>query len=386
MIVVIADDFTGAAELAGVGWRYALNTELQTLFDPASDAHLLVIDADSRSRSPQQAADRVRNMANQLTNVQVDWLYKKVDSVLRGSVLAELVALLSAVAQDRVLLLPANPSAGRQIRAGQYYVHGQALHKTDFARDPEHPTDCADVVKLLGRSKGLVISAVRRPQRVGANSITVGDAESKQDLLAWAKQLDRRTVAAGAAEFFAAVLETRGHQVQRNASQVPPTVGQKELFVCTSVSDYSRQAVEQARDRGLAICEMPPQLFKSQEFVLELLQQWTDEALVALAQHQRAIVTIAQTTTRSPELAQRLRQWTARLVEQVFERSALRDLYVEGGATASAIVHRLGWRQFVPKLELAPGVVRMTVRQKPNFYLTIKPGSYPWPDNIWTRT
>ncbi|MHC4528562.1 MAG: four-carbon acid sugar kinase family protein, partial [Planctomycetota bacterium] len=67
MIVVIADDFTGDAELAGVGWRYALNTELQTLFDPASDAHLLVIDADSRSRSPQQAADRVRNMANQLT-------------------------------------------------------------------------------------------------------------------------------------------------------------------------------------------------------------------------------------------------------------------------------------------------------------------------------
>lgn len=49
MIVVVADDFTGAVELAGVGLRYGLKAEVQTVVSPNTKAELAVIDADTRS-------------------------------------------------------------------------------------------------------------------------------------------------------------------------------------------------------------------------------------------------------------------------------------------------------------------------------------------------
>ena len=57
--LVIADDLSGAAEIAGIGHRYGLPTRLvrerPTSFAPG----LTVIDSDSRSLAPADAARRV---------------------------------------------------------------------------------------------------------------------------------------------------------------------------------------------------------------------------------------------------------------------------------------------------------------------------------------
>jgi uncharacterized protein YgbK (DUF1537 family) len=60
----------------------------------------------------------------------------------------------------------------------------------------------------------------------------------------------------------------------------------------------------------------------------------------------------------------------------------LKELFVEGGATASEIAGRFGWNRFEPCDQLGPGVVRMKVLESDNIYLTIKPGSYVWPEGI----
>ena len=57
MIAVIADDFTGAAESAAVSLRFGLNAELQTALNPDSKADLIVIDTDTRSRTPKDAVN-----------------------------------------------------------------------------------------------------------------------------------------------------------------------------------------------------------------------------------------------------------------------------------------------------------------------------------------
>jgi len=59
------------------------------------------------------------------------------------------------------------------------------------------------------------------------------------------------------------------------------------------------------------------------------------------------------------------------------------DLFIEGGATTSAILNKLNFTQFIPTFEYAPGVVRMKIRSKDNIYITIKPGSYQFPEQIW---
>jgi len=150
-IIVIADDLSGAAELAGIAFAHGLSAEVQRQFEPSSDAQVIAVDTDTRTLSPAAAANRVRQVAEQVMASQPAWIFKKVDSVLRGNPRAEIEAVLQATGQRRALLIPANPSRGRVIAGGCYFIDGVPLDQTPFAYDPDHPRQAADVAALLGR-------------------------------------------------------------------------------------------------------------------------------------------------------------------------------------------------------------------------------------------
>src|ERR1700761_4620702 len=139
MIAVIADDLTGAAELGGIGLRYGLRTEIRTSVGTAAGADLLVIAADSRSKSEAAAVEEMTTITRQLRLLQPGWIYKKTDSVLRGHVIAELKAHLQALDFQSALMVPANPALGRTIRDGHYYLNGEPIHESSFSADPEFP-------------------------------------------------------------------------------------------------------------------------------------------------------------------------------------------------------------------------------------------------------
>ena len=153
MIGVIADDFTGAAEIGAVGLRHGLRAEVLLDGHPTQKIDLVCIDTDSRSCLPDEAARRTAVAANLLASCGVDWIYKKVDSVLRGPVTAEIRAINKELGLSRALLIPANPSLGRTIQNGCYFIRGKPLHETEFARDPEYPRTSARVHDLLGATE-----------------------------------------------------------------------------------------------------------------------------------------------------------------------------------------------------------------------------------------
>ena len=67
MIAVLADDFTGAAEIGGIGYRNGLKTFVQTEPSaPPNDTELLVIARDLRSMPPVAAADEVMRLLKKL--------------------------------------------------------------------------------------------------------------------------------------------------------------------------------------------------------------------------------------------------------------------------------------------------------------------------------
>ena len=386
MIAVIADDFTGAAELAAVGLRYGLNAEVQTQLGHDSKADLIAIDTDTRSRTPKEAATQVQKVLQQLQEITPEWIYKKVDSVMRGHILTELTALLTASNRQRVMLVPANPSFGRTISNGRYFINGQPLNETDFANDPEYPAVSSDVLDLLGPSESVATCLLKPQQEIPTTGITIGEAETKQDLQSWAAQLDNSTFPAGAADFFAAILESKGfYQIPPKQKAESPQ-GKTALFVCTAGSPNSQKAAQEAQRHAIPISKMPSELLYNDEPTGKLLQQWTNDTITTLQKYSKAIVTIDQSIAQNPELAQRLRQHIAALVKNILSRTSIHELFIEGGATASAIVRRLQWRRFFPCAELAPGIVRMRAKEKQNLYLTIKPGSYHWPKKIWTNT
>jgi uncharacterized protein YgbK (DUF1537 family) len=122
MIAVIADDFTGAAELAGISLRYGLKVELCTADIAATDADVLIISTDSRSLNKVNALQRTEAALKSVLQLNPSFIYKKIDSVLRGYVVDELKLQMQMMNKSKAFILPANPSLGRTINNGNYYV------------------------------------------------------------------------------------------------------------------------------------------------------------------------------------------------------------------------------------------------------------------------
>jgi uncharacterized protein YgbK (DUF1537 family) len=381
VIVVIADDFTGAAEIGGVALRYGLSAEVQAEFNARVGADLIAVDADTRSCTAEEAARRAAHMAGLCRKGAVEQVFKKVDSVLRGQVTAELTALLSVWDKQRALLVPANPGLGRVISGGHYFINGHPLHETDFSRDPEYPAVTSDVLAILGPAGSWPVRVLRPGEALPDRGLVIGEATSDADLATWATRLDDDTLPAGAAEFFAAFLRVAGFQVkQRTPAETEPTEGANALFVCGSTSAYSRSFCQRCEALGIPVLRMPSGLFGVNPQSPRLIREWADATVKALETHPRVMVAIDQPLCPDPGLPQILSDHLGELVKQVIGRQRVDHLFAEGGATTVALVRQFGWKRLRVRRELAPGVVCMRVKGMARPLLTMKPGSYAWPD------
>ncbi len=388
MIVVIADDITGAAEIAALGWRRGLSTQVQMTPALKADADVLVVDTDTRSVTRDVARNTLTTLSDHIRAQPIQWCFKKVDSVLRGNVAAELEALMEVLGKRRTLLAPANPSKGRVIADGRYYVDGIPLDETEFAHDPEHPARSSLVTDLMNASKPCRIHVLSHAAYTGQETgLVVAQAKTTADLARWAECLDEHTLAAGGADFFHAIAEKRLAPAQRPPSPSLAPTGGPSLFVCGSRSEASRRAVAEASRRGVRVCPMPEALFQSHAPGDEhLLGSWAGDIVAALAASGCAIVAIGQADRHNAPSALDIRTQMAALVQQVVGRICLSEVLIEGGATAGAILRRLGWNTLDVIGEYGPGVVRLGVKGSPGQTVTLKPGSYPWPERIWTLT
>ena len=206
-IIAIADDLTGAAEIAAIGRRHGLEAIVVTDgHAPMSDADLIVFDTDSRLDPPTVATKKIAALAQLLARQPHSFVYKKTDSVLRGGVRTELETLATGIACPCVVLVPANPGLGRIVRGGRYSVGGVPLHHTTFAHDPHHPAATDSVRELLGDAGNFPIATLNSTDLLPRTGLIAGNATTRSDLDAWTRHLAAGVLPAGGAEFFAAVL------------------------------------------------------------------------------------------------------------------------------------------------------------------------------------
>ncbi|HYI94034.1 MAG TPA: four-carbon acid sugar kinase family protein, partial [Bryobacteraceae bacterium] len=148
-ILSLADDMTGALEVAstfaGFGFRSAVSTKPMT----ADRADVVVIDTETRHRAPAVAAGRVISLTREY-GIVPDLLYKKTDSTLRGNIQSELEAIHTLFPHLRIAYVPAYPSQGRTLKHGLLYVNGRQLHETSAANDALNPVRSSSVSELIG--------------------------------------------------------------------------------------------------------------------------------------------------------------------------------------------------------------------------------------------
>ena len=376
-LLAIADDLSGAAEIAGIGHRFGLPTKIvrDCLPDRSDGSGLTVLDTDSRSLDAEGAARAVREALAWWEPAQYELTYKKVDSVLRGQIRAELSALARVVGGRRTpLLLAQNPSRGRVIDAGgEYFIDDLPLDRTSFADDPDHPARSSDARELLGDANAVCRTADQELPSPGLT--TIAAAASLDDVARWARRVvsDPSILPAGSGDFFTAILGASGLCAREQfVERLSPG---RALFVCGSASAYSRRLAQTAAARGVTIQEMPDEVFAGSAST----DTWSHQVLDALtAGNGRVLVFIPQSLDRSA--SQRLQTALAELTAKILASQTVENLLLEGGATASAVCRRMGWNRLDVTGEFAPGVVRLNAGE---INLIIKPGSYPWPAGIW---
>lgn len=383
MIAVLADDYSGAAELAGIGFSRGLSSVVQTEFAPNFADEIVAIDTDSRSCPEPVAAGRVAQIAGYLTSCGPASVFKKVDSVLRGHVLAELRSMLLATGKRRAVLAPANPSRGRIIRSGHYFVDGRPIEHSAFRNDPEYPITSSDVLAMLRARGSPEVRIASLGQELPDAGIIVAEASTQEDVARWAACIDPSTLAAGGADFFAAFLSLQEpHRGRSPFIEDPTPCGRNTLFVCGSAAACGRLRREECSKYGIPMV-LVPQTPWGTEASSQPTQRALDAVRDALDRVGVAMIAAYAETGSSPTTPRSATSILIETVVQVLRRESVARLFVEGGGTASAFVRRMGWTRASVCRQYTPGVVAMRIHNEPAITLTTKPGSYPWPREVW---
>lgn len=378
MIVVFADDLTGATEIGGIALRYGLKVEVNLGTELQSDADLLVVAANTRSMILQEALDHTAALTRQIKKLQPKYIFKKIDSVLRGYVGQETAVHLAELGLDRALIVPCNISLKRTIVEGQYLVDGMPLHQTGFARDPEFPALTSDVKELL-QSRS-VSAVVRKPADLeNAEGLIIGEATTEADLEHWANSVDGNILTGGGAEFFNAFLKILGLKRANASNPRIASVGRPVLVVSGTAYQKSTSLIKELQTKGEPVSYMPAEVLRSDDE--GALNNWCAE-IVKYLKKGKAIIAIDPDATKPMPDAKVLRYKMGLAVARVFREAVVPKLIIEGGATAGEVLAVLGHTSLYPIQELSLGIIRMQSGADEKLNIILKIGSYEWPAHI----
>lgn len=163
-VLVIADDLSGGAD-SGVQFARPGRPSLLLLnpdyrLDDAKQYSARVLDTESRSLSAQAAAVRVTSCCPPEPEAQ--YIYKKIDSTLRGNIGAELEALMGLYGIRRTLICPAYPEQGRQLVGGRLHIASRPMEIRTGAQQEKLP-HTNHLPSLLRSQTSLPVVELDRP-------------------------------------------------------------------------------------------------------------------------------------------------------------------------------------------------------------------------------
>ena len=385
---VIADDFTGATDIAGFmvqnGWKV-----VQLLNEPDSstpvpdDVDAIVISLKSRSCLVDEAINASVNACHWLTEIagckQIFFKYcSTFDSTEKGNIGPVTDALMKALNSDLALVCPALPVNGRTVAHGHLFVNGQLLNESGMQHHPVTPMTDANLMRLMEKQSqgkaGLVeLSTVRQ----GAESISkqlavlkqqgikyaVIDSMTMDDLLPIAKAVSAMPLLTGGSGLGAALASVNsgsdwGNITLRGAK--PEAEGRKTIILSGSCSVMTNKQVQRYQQTAPAKILDVGECINNPHYAEEL----TDWVVAQKTTHLAPLLY----ATQSPEILQQIQQRygaaiASEAVENVFgkvvillKNSGFNTFIIAGGETSGKVVQSLGAHQLSIGAAITPGV------------------------------
>jgi 3-dehydrotetronate 4-kinase len=408
----IADDYTGASDLANTLTRCGLRT-VQTIGVPVSDLALPEVDAvvvSLKSRSIEAGVAVTGSRAAE------KWLRKRgaahvlfkicstFDSTDAGNIGPVMDALRADSGDAIVLVTPAFPETGRTVYQGNLFVGSLPLNESPLKDHPLNPMHDSNLVRVLARQSktkiGLVDLAViaRGPDAVRAHLA----------------ELSTRGFGAAIADaVFARDLETIGvvaldHRLSVGASGIGLGLA-RALVASSRVKSNAPEAMADAAVGGPAAClagscsQATLQQIANAVRVMPVFHLDSEQAVAGKAEARRALgfanehlgkgpVLIASSATPDQVAALQARhgrEAAGHAIEQAMAdiaqglvQSGVRRLVVAGGETSGAVVDRLKIPGFLVGAEIAAGVpvLRAVGAKEGAMLLALKSGNFGGPE------
>ncbi|MEC4167744.1 3-oxo-tetronate kinase [Pseudomonas sp. MS-1(2024)] len=400
----IADDFTGATDLANMLVRGGMRT-VQSIGIPGGevaagfDADAIVIALKSRTMPTQDAVAESLAALNWLREQGCEQIFFKYcstfDSTAAGNIGQVSEALLEALGSDFTLACPAFPENGRTIFRGHLFVQDQLLSESGMQHHPLTPMTDANLVRVLQSQTTLKVGLLRydsialgaehvrgkiaelRAQGIG---MAIADALSDEDLYTLGTacaDLPLLTGGSGLALGLPENFRRAGKLRQLDASSLP-TVSGGEVVLAGSASVATNGQVAAWLESGRPALRIDPLALAAGEPVVA-------QALAFAREHGQTVLIYA---TSSPDEVKSVQQQlgveqAGSLVERAFGDIAkgllstgVRRFVIAGGETSGAVVQALGVQLLQIGAQIDPGVPATVSSTDEPLALALKSGNF----------
>lgn len=407
-VYVQADDFSGAAEVGYCFVQHGLSAQVSLGTPVRPGAHdggasssgqvtdVVVTDTHSRGLPESAAGALVAEAFSSPVAAGAQVAFKKIDSLWRGNVRAEIAALTGL--GFHAVVAGALPQLQRSVIDGKPFVAGNPLAQTELWQ-AELSAPPADIPSLLrpedpASVRTLDLAAVRSgslPETLagllesGQPALVVADGESVQDLEHVVDALlelgfsagGRRVVLVGTGGTADVLAQRLAAQSARNAQPGPPadaTAAEPQagarpvLAVVGSASGTAQAQLARLEARGFTVVRLHP-LYAG---ATGAYGPQLDETRQALAAGSNVAVTLAAAKVDPAKAAGIVRALSGFAAEAAKGSGA--DLILTGGETAREVLDAVGLHRLVPLAAVQHGAVLS--RAGDGTLVGTKPGSF----------
>lgn len=404
----IADDFTGATDLANTLTRRGMHT-VQTIGIPqgaAPQADAVVVALKSRTIPAADAVAQSLAACRWLKANGARQIFFKYcstfDSTDEGNIGPVADALLDELGASFTIACPAFPENGRTIYLGHLFVGSELLSDSPMKNHPLTPMRDANLVRVLGRQTPHKVGLVPyRTVKQGAPAIAeayaalaaqgirhaIVDALEDRDLEhigAASSALPLITGGSGVAIGLPQNYRTARLIPRREGASHLEKVGGPGIVLSGSCSAATLGQVERFAARHPAWAIDPAALAADPERMVSELLAW---ATSALRKGPALIYASAPPDKVAAVQAQFGREKAGEMIEHAIARLAqglaaggVRRFVIAGGETSGAVVSALKVEALEIGPQIAPGVPACLSYGSPRYALALKSGNFGGPD------
>jgi uncharacterized protein YgbK (DUF1537 family) len=400
----IADDFTGATDLASMLARSGVNVSLRIgvpLSTPENTAEIEVIALKTRSISASKAIEESLSALKWLNEAGAKKYFFKYcstfDSTAEGNIGPVSEALMNELKVDQTIYCPAFPENGRSIYMGNLFVGQKLLSESSMKDHPLTPMNDSNLMRLLSaqvsRRVGL---ADRIVVNSGVNSLkeklislkendvphVIVDAVADTDLdtIASACQdMDYITGGSALAMPLAEFYKASGKISANDNSFMNKKLNTGSIILSGSCSEMTIIQVKNFIQRGAAAFQLDP---------IDLAENGVKKVLDWLSS-QDFTKNIIIYATSDPDTVKKVQaelgvDMAGKIVEQGLSECAIaarelgiKNFIIAGGETSGAITKALNVRQLDIGIEIAPGVPwTFSGKRNNQIALSLKSGNF----------